>query len=235
MAHSGDRRNCVNIRAAAPLIMANTHATPSRQCLRSQQISRSVRRCAPTGSSPRWCRRPSAGRRRSRISPHRAGPQLGGKQIKKDDKVVMVRLAARRCPESQRLSHRPRASAPASAVRLHPPLRRHRVAELQLQIIWEEIIKRFRKSASREPTRTVVVVKLRDLPVPPGRTRSRAINIAVKDRTRATPPMRCHRQAQPGGASVPERHDVALFERLRKGPGPLHRRERVRPLLVDHQ
>ena len=54
--------------------------------------------------------------------------ELGGKTIRKGDKVVMWYISGNRdeeAIETPTLHHRPRAAAPASVVRLrHPPLRR---------------------------------------------------------------------------------------------------------------
>ena len=104
-----------------------------RRVYGAEQEPRPVRQAArqTPSSSPRWCPRPSAGRRRSPTcgAPPRRTSSSSGKQIKKGDKVVMWYVSGNRdetvIERPERLHHRPRAAAPARLVRLrHPPLRR---------------------------------------------------------------------------------------------------------------
>jgi cytochrome P450 len=86
--------------------------------------------------------------------------ELGGKQIKKDDKVVMWYVSGNR---DESVVQNPNAylidrERPRQHLSFGFGIHRcvgNRVAELQLQIIWEEIMKRFPEiRVVREPTRT---------------------------------------------------------------------------------
>jgi cytochrome P450 len=78
-----------------------------------------------------------------------ADTELGGKQIKKGEKVVMWYVSGNRDETvhrpPQRFHHRPRAAAQSHlsfGFGIHRCLG-NRVAEMQLRITWEEIQKRF--------------------------------------------------------------------------------------------
>ena len=107
--------------------------------------------CAPTRRwSTAWCRRSSAGRRRWRIMRRTAlqDTELGGKQIKKGDKVVMWYLSGNR--DETAIENPERFIIDRARPRQHLSfgfgIHRcvgNRLAELQLKILWEEILKRF--------------------------------------------------------------------------------------------
>ena len=85
--------------------------------------------------------------------------ELGGKQIKKGDKVVMWYVSGNRDEEAipranEFLIDRPRARQHMSfGYGIHRCVG-NRLAEMQLRIIWEEILKRFKKvEVVGEPTR----------------------------------------------------------------------------------
>ncbi len=89
-----------------------------------------------------------------------ADVELGGKQIRKGDKVVMWYLSGNRDPEAIEEPDRfiidrarPRAHI-AFGFGIHRCVG-NRLAELQLTVLWEEILKRFpRIEVAGEPTRT---------------------------------------------------------------------------------
>ena len=107
--------------------------------------------CAPTRRcSPAWCRRSSAGRPRwpTCAAPPLADFEFGGKTIRKGDKVVMWYVSGNR---DETAIERPDAfiidrERPRQHVSFGFGIHRcvgKRLAEMQLRVVWEEILKRF--------------------------------------------------------------------------------------------
>ena len=91
---------------------------------------------------------------------------LGGQNIKAGDKVLMWYVSGNR--DSTAISDADRFLIDRPDARKHlsfgfdPPLHGERLAEMQLRVLWEEILKRFKKIEMTGPVKWSTLLSLKD-------------------------------------------------------------------------